>query len=697
MNVKEYATEQIRNIVVVGHNGTGKTSLTEAMLFVSGAITRLGKVDEGTTTTDFDPDEIKRKITINATLAPCDWKKTKINIIDTPGYADFIGEVKGSMRVADTALVVINASSGVEVETEKVWAYADEYAIPRIAFITKMDRERADFFSAIHSISETFKMNTVPISLPIGKEQGFRGVINLLKMKAELNENGKIKEAEIPADLMVQAQEYKEKLIEAAAEADDELTMKYLDGQALTPEEIQKGLVIGIRQRKFIPVLCGAAVQTTGVATLLDFIVDYLPSPAEMPPVKGINPESKKEEERPCKSDAPLCAFVYKTIVDPFAGRLSFIRVYSGILKSDSIVYNVNKGKDEKIANLFWVMGKQHAVVHKVVAGDIAACSKLAVTTTSDTFADREHPIMLPATKFPDPVIMMAIEAKTQGDEEKISNAIHRLTEEDQTLSVRRDTETRQTIISGMGDLHLNIVLDRMKTKFGVDAELTPPKIAYRETIRTKAEAQGKYKRQSGGRGQYGDVWLRLEPLPRGKGYEFVNEIFGGVVPSKYIPSVEKGLQEALQKGVLSGSPVTDLRITLYDGSYHEVDSSDMAFKIAASIGFKKAMELAKPVILEPIVEVEVTVPEQYMGDIIGDINAKRGQIMGVDSKNGKQVIKALVPLAEMSRYAIDLRSIARGRGSYTMKFSHYQETPPEVSQKIIAARKPEAAEEEET
>jgi elongation factor G len=697
MNVKEYTTDQIRNIAIVGQNGTGKTSLTEAMLFIAGAITRLGKVDEGSTTTDFDPDEIKRKNTINASLVPCDWKKNKINIIDTPGYADFIGEVKGSMRVADTALVVINASSGVEVETEKVWAYAEEYGIPRVAFVNKMDRERADFFASVTSIAETFKVNAVPFMLPIGKEQGFKGVINLLKMKAEFVENGKTKEVDIPSELITQAEEYKEKLIEAAAEIDDELTMKYLDGQPLTPEEIQKGLLVGVREKRFVPVLCGSSLQTVGVAALYDFIVDYLPSPAVMPPVKGVNPDSKKDEERACQPEAPLCAFVYKTIADPFAGRLSFIRVYSGILKADSIVYNVNKGKDEKIANLFWVMGKQHASVNKAVAGDIVACSKLAVTTTSDTFADRANPIILAPTKFPDPVIMMAIEAKTQGDEEKISNALHRLTEEDQTLSVRRDMETRQTIISGMGDLHLNIVLDRMRGKFGVEAELSAPKIAYRETIRTKAETQGKYKRQSGGRGQYGDVWLRLEPFPRGKGYEFANEIFGGSVPSKYIPSVEKGLQDAIQKGILSGSPVTDLKITLYDGSYHDVDSSDMAFKIAASMGFKKAMEMAKPVILEPIVEVEVMVPDQYMGDIIGDLNSKRGQIMGVDSKDGKQVIKAMVPLSEMSRYAIDLRSIARGRGSYAMKFSHYQETPPEVSQKIIAARKPEAAVEEET
>lgn len=697
MNVKEYTTEQIRNIAVVGHNGTGKTSFTEAMLFTSGAITRLGKVDDGTTTTDFDADEIKRKITINASLVPCDWKKTKVNIIDTPGYADFIGEVKGSMRVADTAFIVINASSGVEVETEKIWVYAEEYGIPRVAFINKMDRERADFETSLKSIAETFKVNAVPVMLPIGKEQSFKGIINLLKMKAEVLDNGKTKEVDIPAELLEQAEQYKEKLIEAAAEGDDELTMKYLDGQALTPEEIQKGLLAGIREKKFIPVLCGASVQLIGMSAAFDFIVDYLPSPAVMPPVKGTNPEKKQEEERPCSLDTPLCAFVYKTIADPFAGRLSLIRVYSGVLKSDSVVYNVNKGKDEKIANLIWVMGKQHASVSKAVAGDIVACVKLAVTTTSDTFADRANPIVLEPTKFPEPVIMMAIDAKNQGDEDKISNALHRLTEEDQTLSIRRDMETRQTIVSGMGDLHLNIVLDRMKGKFGVEAELSVPKIAYRETIRAKAEKQGKFKRQSGGRGQYGDVWLRLEPLPRGKGYEFANEIFGGSVPSKYIPSVEKGLLDAIQKGILSGSPVTDLKITLYDGSYHDVDSSDMAFKIAASMGFKKAMETAKPVILEPIVVVEVTVPDQYMGDIIGDINSKRGQIMGVDSKDGKQVIKATVPLAEMSRYAIDLRSIARGRGSYTMKFSHYQESPPDVSQKIIAAHKPEAAEEEET
>ncbi len=698
MNIKEYPPAQIRNIAITGHNGTGKTSLTEAILFISGVTNRLGKVDDGSTVTDYDPDEIKRKISINATLACCEWLKTKINIIDTPGYADFIGEVKGSLRVVDGVIIVLNANAGVEVETEKVWGYADEYKIPRAVFVNKMDKERADFEAAVESITKSFNVRAVPVEIPIGKETNFKGIVDLFHRKAFTVENGKLKEIPIPAEMKDEVEAARDKLSETVAETNDELITKYLDGQPLTDEELIKGMHDGIKSGAYVPVLCGSSTQTIGVHGLLDLISEDMPSPVEMPEVTGENPDTKEIESRSCDPDKPLCAFVFKTIADPFAGKLSLIRVYSGTLAKDSQAYNVNKNKDEKISTLFLSNGKEHQSIGKAVAGDIVASSKLSVTVTSDTFCDRAHPIKLSPTRFPEPQIVMAIEPKSQGDDEKMSTAIHRLTEEDSTVSIRRDAETKQTLISGMGEMHLNVILDRAKTKFGAEATLKPPKIAYRETIKGRADhVQGKYKRQSGGRGQYGDAVIKMDPLPRGTGFEFVNDIHGGIIPSNYIPAVEKGIREAMEHGILAGYPVTDFRVTLFYGSYHEVDSSEMAFKIAGSLGFKKAMEQCKPTILEPVMLIDVHVPEEYMGAVIGDLNSKRGQVLGVEADGKYQIIKAQVPLGEMSRYSIDLRSIVHGKGSFTMRFSHYAEAPPDTIKKIIETsdRKPHAAEEE--
>lgn len=687
-----YTPDKIRNVALVAHNSAGKTSLTEAMLFVSNAITRLGKVEEGNTTTDFDPEEIKRKISISTAIAPCEWRKNKINIIDTPGYVDFLGEVKAGLYVAESVIVVVCAANGVEVETEKVWAFAEERNLPIVVFINKMNRERADFAKALSSVSETFNVTAVPLTIPIGAEHNFKGVINILKMKAQyVTPDGKLTESEIPAEMKETAEMYREKFIEAVAETEDSLTSKYLEGESLTEAEIHKGLKIGIQRKQFVPVLCGSATQLQGVHPLLDLIVDYLPSPLEAENRIGTNPASNEEIVIKCDPNEPLVCFVFKTFADPYTGKLSLFRVYSGTLKSDSVVYNANKGKEEKISQVFLLRGKQHTPVSEVIAGDIAACAKLTVTTTSDTLCDKTRPVILPPIEYPPSNVIMAVEPKTRGDDERLSTSLTRLAEEDPTLSVERNHETKQTLVRGTGELHLNVVLDKLKTKFDVSADLSIPKVAYRETIRGKTEVQGKYKRQSGGRGQYGDVWIRVEPLPRGGGFEFVDEIFGGAIPAKFIPSVEKGIREAMEEGVLAGYPVTDVKVTLYDGSYHVVDSSDIAFKIAGAMAFRKAMEQANPVLLEPIMEVEVTAPEQYMGDIIADLNSRRGQILGMEhhpEKRGFQLIRALVPLAEMFRYATDLRSIARGRGSYTMKFSHYQETPPEVSQKIIAASK---------
>lgn len=687
--MKKFTTDKLRNIGLISHGGAGKTSLAEAMLFNSGVTDRIGKVEDGNTTTDYDPEEAKRQISISAALAPCPWNEHKINLIDTPGYFDFVGEVKSSLRIADGAVILVCAASGIEVGTDQVWDYANEYEIPKVLYINKMDRENANFFKVLDSLRDKYGANVVPFQLPIGAEASFSGVVDIIDKKALYFKEDKVEEGEIPGDLQDQLDSYREMIIEAVAESDDELLMKYLDGEPLTEEEVSTGLREGVLTGKIIPVLCGSAALNKGVKPLMDTIINYLPSPNDAPPVKGKDPKSDEEIERKPDSNEPLSALVFKSMADPFVGKLTLFRVYSGSLKSDSTIYNSTKDETEKIGQLFVMQGKKQENVDQVQAGDIAAVAKLAHTSTNDTLCDKDNPVLFKEIQFPKPVMAMAVQPKAKGDEEKIGSGLSRLAEEDPTFVVSKETETNETIIKGMGDLHLEIITNKLKSKFGTDVVLEIPKIPYRETIRSSVKIEGKHKKQSGGRGQFGHVWIEFQPLTDSEEkFEFEDKIFGGAVPKTYIPAVEKGLKEAMMTGVLAGYPVEGIKATLYDGSYHNVDSSEMAFKIAASQAFKKGVEQANPVLLEPICNVEVIVPENYMGDIIGDLNKKRGKVMGMDPQNGLQVIKAKVPQAEMSKYATDLRSMTQGRGLFTMEFSHYEEVPSDISQKVIEEAK---------
>ncbi len=691
--MKSYSTEQIRNVALISHGGAGKTSLAEAMLYTSGATNRLGRVEAGNTTTDFDPDEAKRQVTISTAMAPLEWEGVKINALDTPGFFDFIGEVRSALRVADSAVVVVCAVSGVEVGTEKVWSYADENDLPRIVFINKINRENADFDGTLEQLRRFFGVKVFPLQFPLGQEDKVRGVIDLVRMKALVyqDESGlQMQEEDIPVELAAKAEELREKLVEAAAEADDELMEKYLEEDSLTEEEIRGALRAGTQEGKIVPVLCGAVTANLGIQSLLDLIAGALPSPVDRPPVKGTLPGDGGEAYRKADPQEPFSAQVFKTLADPYVGRVNFFRVYSGTLKPDTQVYNINKDKMERIGNLFYMRGKNQVQAEEITAGDIGAVAKLAATTTDDTFCDKNNPIIYPPIDFPEPVISFAIEPKSKGDEEKVGAGLSRFLEEDPTFSVERNTETKEIIISGMGDMHLDVIVGRLAQKFGVEVNLKTPKVPYRETIKKPFSKEGKYKKQSGGRGQYGHVFISLTPLNRGEGFVFEDKIVGGVVPRQYIPAVEKGIVEVLQEGCLAGYPVVDLQATLYDGSFHTVDSSEMAFKIAAAMAFRGAMDQAEPVLLEPIMDVEVTVPENFMGDIMGDLNSRRGRIQGMVPGQGLQTIKAQVPLAEMFIYAIDLRSMTQGRGFFTMKFSHYEEVPHHESEKIIAAAKKE-------
>ncbi|MDI9567912.1 MAG: elongation factor G [Bacillota bacterium] len=686
--MKEYNIRQLRNVGLISHGGAGKTTLTEAMLFNSGATDRLGRVDDGSSVVDYDPDEIKRKITINAALAPCHWQKHKINLIDTPGYADFVGDVRGTLRVVDGAVVLICAVSGVEVHTEKVWQFADEYNLPRLVFINKLDRENANFAKALAQVQEQLSNRAVAVQLPIGSEENFRGVIDLVNMKAILYDPKKGKDftvEEIPADMQAEAESYREKLIEAVAETDDELVMKYLEGEALTNEEITTGLRIGTLDGSIIPVLCGSALANVGIQPLMDAIIACLPSPEDVEAIVGTDVKTGEEITLEPSEEGPLAALVFKTMADPFVGKLTYFRVYSGVFNSDTQVYNVIKVIMERVGQLFIPRGKQQEGVERVVAGDIGAVAKLQETSTGDTLGEKDNPIQLPPIEFPRPSYSLALVAKSQGDEDKLGTGLARLVEEDPTLTVEKRTETRELILSGMGDVHLEVTIDRLKRKFGVEVETETPKVPYRETIRKSVKVEGKHKKHTGGHGQYGHVWIEMEPLPKGEGFVFEETIFGGAVPKQYIPAVEKGIREAMEEGVLAGYPVVDFKVNLYDGSYHTVDSSELAFKIAAIQAFRKAMEQANPVLLEPIMNLEVLVPEAYMGDVIGDLNSKRGRILGMEPKGSMQLIKAQVPLAELSKYAIDLRSLTQGRGSFEMSFDHYEEVPARTAEAIIA------------
>lgn len=686
--MKNYPSEKIRNLVITGHGSSGKTSLTEALLYTAGAISRLGKVEDGTTTSDFDPDEIKRKISISSSLAPLEYQDHRINLIDTPGYADFIGEVISALRAADLVLVNVCAVAGVEVQTEKVFNYAEEQNLPRVFFINKMDKEHANFSQTLSALKKTFSKNVVPLEIPIGAQNSFEGVVNLVRMKAYYSKDEKSEEKDIPEELKTSAAKAREELTDAVADTSDELLEKYLEAGELSDAELKTALKTSIASSKVFPVVCGSALKNIGTDSLLSLIVDCFPSPTSQEEIKGKVPKTGEEMARPRKADQPLSALVFKTVTDPYLGRLNYVRVFSGSLRTDFPVFNVTKQKRERVGHLLTLRGKSQEDTKEVTAGDIVAIPKLEVTEGGDTLSAETSPIVLEPIKFPPAIFSVAIEPKSKGDEEKISTSLSKLAEEDPTLEVRRDAETKQTVISGVGDLHLEIITDRLKRKFGVEVTLAAPKIPYRETVKTKAKAQGKYKKQTGGRGQYGDAWLELEPLGHGGGFEFVDKIVGGAIPRGFIPAVEKGVKEATEEGVMAGYPVVDIRVTLYDGSYHSVDSSEMAFKIAGSLAFKKAVLEAKPVLLEPIVNIEVIVPDNLTGDVIGGLSGKRGKVLGVEPRTKNQAVKALVPLAEIAKYSTELRSTTHGQGAYSIEFSHYEEVPRDISERIIAEAK---------
>ncbi len=692
--MKPYPPERIRNVAVTGHGGTGKTSLVEAMLFAAKAIDRLGKVEDGTTTTDFDPEEQRRKHTINAALAPLEWTEHKINLIDVPGYPDFVGEVVAALQAAEGAIVVVDAVAGVQVQTEVAWALAERRGVSRLVVVNRLDRENAGFDRTLQSLRARFGNKVAPIQIPIGTETGFGGIVDLLEMKAYALRNGEVVAGEIPADLTAAAQAAREKLTEAAAESEDALVEKYLETGELTQEEVTRGLHTGVKAGTLVPVLCAAAAKFIGVSRLLDEIVTLLPGPAERHEVTATDQRSQKSIQVAQTPAAPLAALVFKTIADPYVGKLSYFRVYGGALRSDSQVLNATKGKPERIGQLYVLRGKHQEPTPAIGAGDIGAVAKLAETATGDTLCAKETPLLLAPIEFPQPVISLAVEPKSKGDEDKMGVSLQRLVEEDPTLRVHRATEMKQTIISGMGESHLEITADRLRRKFSVDVVLMAPRVPYRETIRSKAKAQGRYVKQTGGHGQYGVCFIDIEPLPRGGGFEFVDKIHGGSIPNQFIPSVEKGVRKSLEEGVLAGYPVVDLRVLLVDGKYHEVDSSDIAFQIAGSMAFKEAVTSAGLVLLEPIMSLSVRLPEEQMGDIIGDLNAKRGRILGMEPQgDGTTVVQAQVPQAEVLRYASDLRSMTAGRGAFTMVFSHYEEVAPHVADRVIAEAKHHKAE----
>ncbi len=676
--MKAYQAEQIRNVALVGHGGSGKTTLAEAMLFDSGAINRLGKVDEGNTTSDYDPDEIKHSISINLSLLPLEWKDHKVNVIDIPGYPDFAGEVKAGLRVADSALVLVDAAAGVEVGTGIVWRAADEYKLPRMVVITKLEREHANFENAVQSVHDGLDAKAVVLQLPIGQEAAFKGVVNVATGKAYTFDGGKPSEGQPPADMADAIAAAREKLMDAVCETDDDLLTKYLEGEDIAEGDLNAALRKAICSGQVIPIVCASGGANKGIQPLLDLVVECLPSPLDA---------ALNEEDAKAIKDKPdrLAAFVFKTIADPFVGKLTYLRVYSGALKGDSHAWNANKSHEERVGQLLMVRGKNHEPVGEIKAGDIGAVAKLSETTTSDTLTTKDSPVKLQPIVFPKPVYAAAIEPKTKVDLDKMGPALQRMVEEDPTLTVRKDPDTGDNLLSGMGESHISIAVERMQRKFGVNLDVHTPKVPYRETIKASAKAQGKFKRQTGGHGQYGDTWIEIAPA-KGEGFVFEDKIVGGVVPKQYIPAVEKGIREAMGEGLLAGYPVIDVKAVLYDGSYHPVDSSEMAFKIAGSMGFKAAAQNANPVLLEPIMDVTVTVPSDFMGDVIGDLNGKRARVLGMEPVGGGLTeIRAHVPMAEMLRYATDLRSITQGRGTYTMEMLGYEEVPSHLAQKVIA------------
>lgn len=693
--MKEYSVDKLRNICLTSHGGAGKTTLAEAMLFNTGVLDRFGKVQDGTTTTDFDPEEVKRKISISTAIAPCEWKDCKINIIDTPGYFDFVGEVKQGIRVADATIILVPAKGGVAVGTEKSWAYAKDYNIPRMFFISKMDEENANFFSVLEQLSNTFGKAVVAFQIPIVENEKYVGYVDVINMKAKKFDKDKLVDAALSADLSSKAGSIREALIEAIAETSEELMEKFFGGEEFTPEEISKGIKQGVSDASIVPVFCGSAINNHSVQPLMDAINEFMPSPAERPASEATKAGRDETLNIAAVPDGPLSMLVFKTIADPFVGKISIFRIYSGTLKPDSVVLNTTAEKNEKIAQIFTLRGKKQNSVDKLIAGDIGAVAKLQYTNTNDTLCEPSRPIVLGKIDFPEPAISLAVEPKAKGDEEKIGSGLQRLQDEDPTFKVTNNTETRQVLISGVGEQHLDVIVSKLKSKFGVSVNLVDPRVPYRETIKKKVKMEGKHKKQSGGHGQFGHVWIEFEPGET-EDLTFEEKIFGGAVPRQYFPAVEKGLRESILKGVLAGYPVVNLKATLVDGSYHPVDSSEMAFKIAAHLAYKKGLEQASPILLEPIGHVEVYIPDSYMGDIIGDLNKRRGRILGMNPQEGGiQQVVAEVPMAEMFKYATDLRSMTQARGYFKLWFERYEEAPPMVSQKVIDEAKKTMTDEE--
>ncbi len=683
----KFETQKLRNLGIVGQGDAGKTSLVEAILFNTGMTDRLGKVDDGSSNMDFEPEETKRKITISSKLHHCEWNGHDLHIVDTPGYTNFLHDTRGCMRVLGGAVLVISAVDGVKAQTQTLWKWAEEFEIPRIAFVNKLDRERSDYLKAVDDMEKALGCRPVAVNMPIGEAEEFKGVIDLIKMKArffKFDDKGSYDESPIPAEYQDEAQRLHVMLIEACAEADDELMEKYLETEALSEQEILQGLREGVLTGVFIPVLCGSATANIGIRQLLDYIVISTPSPIDKGTQYGTNPKTGAEETRDPDPAAPFSAMVFKTVSDPFTGKLSLFRVYSGTVKSDSNIYNSTKEVSERIGQILLPEGKKQKPVPEAVAGDIVAVAKLKETETGDTLCDSGKPIVYESPVSMKPVISFALEPKSKGDEEKIFSGLTRLTEEDPALQIQRDVETKEMIISGMGQVHVEVAIEKLKRKFGADVILKEPKVPYRETIKKSVEQAYRHKKQSGGKGQFADVSIKLKPLARGAGYEFVDKIVGGVIPRQFIPAVDKGIQDSMRKGVLAGFPVQDFQITLFDGSHHSVDSSEMAFKIAGSMAFKKALEAASPVLLEPVMDMEITIPDECVGDVIGDMNSRRGKVLGMDPQAGSQVVKAQVPMAEVLKYAPELRSMTSDRGLFTMEFSHYEEVPSHLMAKLL-------------
>ena len=686
---REFPLEKTRNIGIVAHIDAGKTTTTERILFYTGKTHKIGEVHEGEATMDWMVQEQERGITITSAATTCQWLGNRINIIDTPGHVDFTVEVQRSLKVLDGAVTILAAKGGVQPQTETVWRQADKYQVPRMVYVNKMDITGADFMLCVEQLKNRLKANAVPIQLPIGAEDQFKGIVDLIKMRAFVHKDdlGKvIEEGEIPEELKAQAEEYRAKLVEAAAEQDDELMMKYLDGEELSEEEIKKGLRIGTIANKIVPVCCGSSYKNKGVQELLNAVVDFMPSPLDIPHIKGVTLDGE-EIERKTSDSEPFAALAFKIATDPFVGKLCFFRVYSGTLEAGSTILNANKEKKDRMGRILLMHSNHRQDIDKVYAGDIAAAVGLKEVSTGDTLCDPAHPVILESMEFPEPVIDIAIEPKDKANSEKMGIALAKLAEEDPTFKTYTNHETGQTVIAGMGELHLDIIVDRLKREFKVESTVGKPQVSYKETIRNKVKVEGKFIRQSGGRGQYGHVWLEMEPLEPGTGIQFESKIVGGVVPKEYIKPIEEGIREAAESGILAGYPVIDFKATLVDGSYHEVDSSEMAFKIAASMAFKEGCKQAKSVILEPIMKVEITVPEEYMGDVIGDVNSRRGRMEGMEAQSGNQVIRSFIPLSEMFGYATDLRSKTQGRGTYSMEPSHYEEVPKSILETIVSSR----------